>query len=90
MAKQPKKTSAKTGAKTGVSAGASVSKAAPQAAPKAALPKHRRQDIKKCSACGKDHTRVLFILRPESLRGDYPYQATCPISGKTILLKLGG
>jgi len=86
MAKQPKKTSAKTGAKTGVSAGASVSKAEP----KAALPKHRRQDIKKCSACGKDHTRVLFILRPESLRGDYPYQATCPISGKTILLKLGG
>ena len=68
---------------TGVSAGASVSKAVP-AAPKAALPKHLRQDITKCSACGQDHTRVLFILSGRD------YVATCPISGEKIYLKARG
>ena len=73
----PKKTVKDSRINTGVSAGARVTKAVP----KAALPKHRRQDITKCSACGQDHTRVLFILK------DGNYAGTCPISGKKIYLK---
>jgi len=83
----PKKAKAvqKSRVQAGVAAGASVEKAAP----KKALVKHLRRDIVRCSACGKDHKRMLFILRDRSTRGEYPYAGTCPLSGKQVLLKLG-
>ena len=89
-----KETKQKSNFRTGVSAGASVSKAEPKEAPpvaqKAALSKHLRRNVTGCSACGNDHKNVLFILRKESSRGEYPYAATCPISGKQILPKVSG
>ena len=69
---------------TGVSASADVVKAV-----KAAPVKYVRRDIVGCSACGQDHTRVLFILRAGWESEEYPYAAKCPISGKEIQLKLG-
>ena len=53
--------------------------------PKAAPVKHLRVDVEGCSACGQNHTRVLFILRDGWERMKYPYAAKCPISGKEIL-----
>lgn len=72
----------KSKVKTGVSASADVTKA-----PKQAPSKYLRSDVGKCSACGEDHTRVLFILRENWEKKTYPYAATCPISGEEILLK---
>ena len=77
---------------TGVSAGASVKKAAPKMqaeAVKTALKKYLRRNVKGCSACGEDHTRVLFKLRDNWEKCEYPYAAKCPVSGKQVLLKLG-
>ena len=68
--------------KSGVSASE-----AKESKPKAAPVKHLRVDVYKCSACGQDHTRVLFSLRHGWERMKYPYAAKCPISGKEILLK---
>lgn len=63
-----------------------------QAAPVKQQPvpvKHLRRDVVGCSACGKDHKGVLFHLRENWQRMDYPYEAKCPVSGKPVLLKLG-
>ena len=67
---------------TGVSASADVVKAV-----KTAPVKYVRRDIFKCSACGQNHTRVLFILRDDWMSQEYPYAAKCPVSGKEILMK---
>ena len=102
MTNHPKKTTKanlKGSAHVGVSAGANVGKEAPKvelnetppaAQKKATLAKHLRRDIVRCSACGKDHKRMLFILRKESSHGEYPYAGTCPLSGKQVLLKANG
>ena len=66
----------------------SVPQAPPVVKPVTVLPKFRRQDIFKCSACGQEHTRVLFRLREGVERKEYQYAAKCPISGKEILLKV--
>ena len=69
---------------TGVSASADVVKAV-----KAAPVKYVRRDIVGCSACGQDHTRVLFILRDDWMSQEYQYAAKCPVSGEEILAKVG-
>ena len=56
--------------------------------PKATMKLHRRADVKKCAACGKDHTKVLFFLREGWETKKFQYRAGCPISGKEILLKV--
>lgn len=76
---------------TVVSAEASVKKAAPEKKAEAVMTapvKYLRRDVKKCSACGTDHKRVLFILRDGWERMEHPYAAKCPVSGKQVLLKL--
>ena len=84
MTTKPTKTANKKGTiHTGVLAGANVGKAAPKAAQP--LVKHLRRDVVKCSACGQDHARMLFILRSHSARKDYPYAGTCPLTGKQVL-----
>jgi len=62
---------------------------AEKAAQSTPLVKHVRTDVQGCSACGTDHTRVLFILREDWERKEYPYAAKCPLSGKSILMKAG-
>jgi len=76
-------------AKTGVKAEASVTKReAPLTGGVRPTPaKYVRRDIFKCSACGQNHTRVLFILRDDWMSQEYPYAAKCPVSGKEILMK---
>ena len=76
---------------TGVSASADVVKReAPRTGGVQPTPvKHVRSDVFGCSACGQDHTRVLFILRDGWATMEYPYAAKCPVSGKEILMKVG-
>jgi len=79
-------------AKTGVKAEASVTKreAVQMGKPLPSAPvKFVRRDIVKCSACGQDHTRVLFILRDDWMSQEYQYAAKCPVSGEEILAKVG-
>ena len=77
---------------TGVSASADVVKSksvTKREAVQTAVVKFVRRDIVKCSACGQDHRRVLFILRDGWATMEYPYSAKCPVSGKEILMKVG-